>query len=855
MLKVLWLQAFLCLMGSLCAQSTRKLNIVKNKFVDSSQAALLKEDMVYDLPIISVNEGERSEGNIPFVPSILSAGRDVFMSTASFHFGVVRFKIRGYDGNVFSTQINGMPMDNLDDNNTQWSLWSGLNDVTKNTEMILGIKPGEHLFGDIGNAVSMDMRASKQREQTQFSYAFSNRSFSHRWMYTTAKGFNKKGWAYSLSGSWRSAGEGYFPGTNYYGGSYFVALDKRLNDGHLVSMIFLGSATANAKQGPVLKESVALASALYNPYWGYQSGKKRSANIGRSHQPVLIITDDHRINNNSYWISTIGCTMGEKSNTALDWYKAADPRPDYYRYLPSYQTDSVLRLFVVDEMHHHESLRQINWDHLYTVNKNSREALFDADGVSGNTITGLRSHYILEERVVGMTRVSINTNFHTRLNEELSFSGGANWQLQQSHYFKRMNDLLGGDYFVDWNQFAERDFPNDVAVIQNDLNNPNRIVKAGDIYGYDYLVNTNKGAAWAQITGSRKKIDFFAAFEMVYTSYERYGKMKNGLFRFNSFGRSTLNEFNTYAMKAGITYKINGRKYLYLQAAAFSKPPLFDDVFISPRTRDTRQDIIQTEKVKTAEAGYVCNAPRIKLRCSAYITSFKDGMNVTTFYHDGYGNFVNYALSGINKLHYGTEFGMEYKVSNHILFTTAASIGRYYYNNRQMVAVSADNDASVLEKTIIFSQNFRIPGTPQEAYGVGISYQSAGSFYLNVSGNYFRQQWLAINPLRRTYNAVENVVAGTEQWDRIIDQQLLPDQYTVDLSAGNSFRLKLYHGKQKQTLVFNLSINNLLNKQDVISGGYEQLRFDTDTKNIDKFPPKYFYAMGLNFSASFSLRF
>jgi hypothetical protein len=54
--------------------------------------------------------------------------------------------------------------------------------------------------------------------------------------------------------------------------------------------------------------------------------------------------------------------------------------------------------------------------------------------------------------------------------------------------------------------------------------------------------------------------------------------------------------------------------------------------------------------------------------------------------------------------------------------------------------------------------------------------------------------------------------------------------------------------------VFYLSINNLLNNQNIISGGYEQLRFDAETKNPDKFPPKYFYAMGLQFSANISLR-
>jgi hypothetical protein len=478
----------------------------------------------------------------------------------------------------------------------------------------------------------------------------------------------------------------------------------------------------------------------------------------------------------------------------------------------------------------------------------------DADGIYGNKVTGIRSHYILEERVVAMKRISINSVYNTRLNTVISFSGGVSILLQESRYFKKINDLLGGDYFVDWNQFAERDFPNDISVMQNDLNKPNRIVKKGDTYGYDYSVNTNKAAAWTQVTGSEKKIDFFAAAEITYISFYRDGKMKNGLFPYQSFGRSALNEFTNYAIKAGITYKINGRKYLYLHVAAISKAPLFDDVFISPRTRDTRQDNIQNEKIKSAEAGYVWNAPKIKLRISTYLTGFTDGMNVTTFYHDGYGNFVNYALSGIDKLHFGTELGVEWRAMNHLSFTAAASVGRYYYNSRQAVSVSADNDAYVLEKALIYSQNFRVPGTPQEAYGLGITYQSSGTFYMNLSSNYFRQQWLAFNPLRRTYAALENVVAGTEQWSKIIDQQLLPDQFTIDLSAGNSLRIKLFPAKHRQTLVFNISINNLLNKRDIISSGYEQLRFDTDTKNIDKFPPKYFYAMGFNFSANLSLR-
>ncbi len=853
MLKALWLLALLCLLFDTGKAQRRK--TVKNKFMDSAQFVQEKDDPSYDLPVIAVNENERAEANAAFVPGLLYANRDVFMSTAGFHFSVVRFRMRGYDGDLFSTQINGMHMNNIDDGNTQWSLWSGLNDVTRNSQTVLGLRAGEQDFGNIGSMVSIDMRASKQRVQTQFGYAFSNRTFTHRWSFTKSSGFTKRGWAFSYSGSWRIAEEGYMPGTNYKSGSYFIGIDKKIDDEHLLSFVFFGNASENGKQGPVLKESIELAnSSYYNPYWGYQSGRKRNANEARSHQPVFILTDDRRINNHTTILTTIGYVTGEKANTSLDWYKAADPRPDYYRYLPSYQTDSVLRSDVTAAIKENSNLQQINWDHLYDVNKHSVETLQDADGITGNSFTGLRSHYILQESVVQLKRLDVNTVLNTRLNDVLTFSGGASFQSQQSHYFKRLGDLLGGNYFVDWNQFAERDFPNDVYVIQNDLRHPNRIVREGDVYGYDYVVHTNKTTGWAQITGSKKKTDFFIAAELSNTNYQRDGKMKNGLFPFNSFGKSKINEFTNYALKAGITYKINGRKYWYVHGVVLSRAPLFDNVFISPRTRDTKQENIKNEKISSIETGYIYNAPRIKLRLSTYYTSFIDGMNVMTFYHDGYGSFVNYALSGIDKIHFGIELGIEYKLTNRFTLNTAVSLARYYYNSRQHVSVTADNDAYVLENTLIYSQNFRVGGSPQEAYGFGIAYQSLGSFYFNLSGNYFRQQWLDFNPLRRTYTALENVTAGSEQWNRIVEQTLLPEQYTVDLSGGASSRVKLFHSKHRHTLVFNISINNLLNKKNIISGGYEQLRFDTDTKNIDKFPPKYFYAMGLNFSANLSLR-
>lgn len=58
------------------------------------------------------------------------------------------------------------------------------------------------------------------------------------------------------------------------------------------------------------------------------------------------------------------------------------------------------------------------------------------------------------------------------------------------------------------NQFAERDFPVDNVANQFDLDNPNRILKAGDKFGYDYNININKAAAWAQGFSNSAKLIF-----------------------------------------------------------------------------------------------------------------------------------------------------------------------------------------------------------------------------------------------------------------------------------------------------------------------------------------------------------
>jgi len=665
-----------------------------------------------------------------------------------------------------------------------------------------------------------------------------------------------------LAGSWRYAAEGYVPGTYFNGYSWFAAIDKKLGQRQIISVIAFGAPAESGRQSASTQEIMDIAAThYYNPSWGYQNGRKRNANISKTNQPVIILTHDFRISNKTDITTSLSYSFGERSYSALDWFNAPDPRPDYYRYLSSYYTDDpALQQQVSNNLMSNEAARQINWNNLYNINRENTAVVYNANGIAGNTITGNRSYYIQGERVTNSKRINFNIVLNTRLSDHVDFIAGENYQSSNNNYFQRIADLLGGSFWVDVNQFAQRDFPTDNNAFQNDLNHPNRIVKTGDKYGYNYNININKASVWSQFVFKFSHMDFFVAGEGSQTIFKRVGNVKNGLFPDNSYGKSTPNIFYNYAIKGGFSYKINGRNYLYISGAVLTRAPYYEDAYISPRTRDILQDSLRNGYIETAEGGYILNAPKLKIHLVGYYTQMKHGLNVLTFYHDDFQDFVNYALSNINRLYFGGEFGFEANMARNLTISGAAAIGRYYYNSRQKAIITVDNTATILNIETVYSNNYRISSTPQEAYSFSVSYRSPKFWFISLTGNYFDQMWLDFNPVRRTNLATENLDHKSEAFHDVIDQQQLDAQYTLDAFAGYSWRIPhayIGSGFHKKPLYLSMyaGVNNILNNQDIISGGYEQLRFDYSTSDINKFPPKYYYAYGLNYFASIALRF
>ena len=203
----------------------------------------------------------------------------------------------------------------------------------------------------------------------------------------------------------------------------------------------------------------------------------------------------------------MGAHYARYGNTALNWYNAPDPRPDYYRYLPSYFEDEDMQMQYRDLWRSgRPDFTQINWDNLYLANANNLRA--------GNGA----AVYMVEERRSDLLETSFNSTLNKQFNRHLGLTAGVGARFTQSRQFKTVDDLLGSNYVLDIDKFAERDFSGDHDKLQNDLNRPDRKVYKDGIFGYNFNLNIYSANAWAVNRYTSRHWDYYYGAKLTYTN-------------------------------------------------------------------------------------------------------------------------------------------------------------------------------------------------------------------------------------------------------------------------------------------------------------------------------------------------
>jgi hypothetical protein len=788
------------------------------------------------------------ESDIQEISPLLTSSRDVFNNVASYTLSPARFSQRGYEGKYSDVYLNGLKMNDMNSGNVIWSLWGGVNDATRNQENYFGLESGNFAFGNVGGVGNVITRASKFRPGTRLTYSMSNRTYTNRAMVTHATGMMENGWSIALSTSRRWGDGGYVDGVFYDAWGYFLALEKKFNDSHSIAFTAVGTPTERGVANGSTQEVYDLVgSNFYNSNVGYQDGKKwRNARVRDNHEPIMLLNHYWDFNVDTKLTTSVGYRFGYNGYSAMNWYDAPDPRPDYYRNLPSYfdndgkrdQANEVRR-----EWREDSNTRHINWDRLYRTNYENEETIKDE---FGNIIAqGRRSKYVIEDRRNDQKQISASMVFNTKLTDIFKLDAGVNYRKNTTENFNKIKDLLGGEYWLDIDQFAERDFAYDQDIIQSDLRNPNRIVKKGDTYSHNYDANIQDYKVWATGTANFLKVDTYAGIEVGRSSFYRTGNYQRGLFPNNSYGNSEKKNFTEFAGKIGGTYKISGRHYITANAGYLEKAPHFVNSFISPRTRNTLVSDLKTEKIASADINYLIRTPFAKGRVTAYYTHIGDQTKIMSFYDDYHRSFGNYVMTNIDKEHMGVELGLELKLTPTITAEGMLGYGTYKYISNPDYVQTIDNTEQIVDEDKVYWENFNVEGTPMSVGSLGFTYNSPNYWFIGIKGSYFGNSYISMNPVLRTDR-------GRADLDyQYIEQERFGSGFTVDAFAGLSYRIQY-----KYFLGVNISASNLLDRTNMKSGGYEQLRVRVeDGKMTRPFDKRYFYMFGRNFFFNVNFRF
>lgn len=800
---------------------------------------------------LTSDELDDDESSAQSSVGLLQSSKDVFASTAAYDLGAYWFRVRGYDNKYNDVFFNGIKMNKIDNGRVTFNNWGGLNDITRRpAELTYGLEPSTTAFGDIGGVTNFDTRPSMLRKGVSLSYSLTNRSYRNRIMATYNTGLLKNGWGFTFSGSRRWADEGRIDGTLYDAWAYYLGVEKRFNNKHTLYLTAFGAPNRRATNSPNTKEVTDLVGTGYNSYWGWQDGEKRSERIKKTHEPIAMLTHLWNFNLNTKLTTSVAYQFGTNSGTRLDWDNANNPSPTYYKNMPSYYLQSGIDKPEVAEVYtqrwQNGTIGQLNWSSLYGMNHL-------------RNLQGKSAAYVLAEDFQDDQTMTFSTNLSTKLDKNIDFIVAASYQNTTSENYREVADLLGGNHFSNVDDFAT---PGTSG--QFDEDNPNREIKKGDKYQYNYEINRQYADLFIQTKMNWDAFTWTLGMTVSTTSFYRDGKFRHYLYLDNSKGKSETYDFWNYGIKSNLLYKIDGRNFLALNGQYSTNAPTADEVFANARSNDLTVSNLENAEIFAGEFSYILRAPKIKGRATAFYTLAKNEMEKSFGYidNDAQTFFAAEVLTDVEKEHLGGEIAVEAQVTPTISVNAVASIGQYTYKNNPNYYLFSDDivDGGVQSFGKSYLANYHLANGPQQGYSMGIEYRSPQYWWLGVNGNYLVANYLDIAPFNRTseFASLENnptVGEIDEQTLRgLLKQHKISDEFMLNVNAGKTFRFGKYY------IGVGLTVNNVLNNKNYVTGGFEQMRGGSYSNMLDEnyrqtFGPKMWYDQGTSYFLNVFLRF
>ena len=165
-----------------------------------------------------------------------------------------------------------------------------------------------------------------------------------------------------------------------------------------------------------------------------------------------------------------------------------------------------------------------------------------------------------------------------------------------------------------------------------------------------------------------------------------------------------------------------------------NKAPVVQNAYVNPRENNQVVSNLQSERTTTLDVNYYIRLPKITGRITGFYTRFQNITDINFFFVDaGVGSdFVQEVVTDLDKLHMGTELGVEYQISAAVKLSAVASVGKYRYASDPFVSINFDtagaeedliNPDGYVDLGISKIKDYKLAQGPQQAYALGIEYR------------------------------------------------------------------------------------------------------------------------------------
>ena len=729
-----------------------------------------------------------------------------------YNFGFVRHARRGAFYHEHKTSLNGIRISGL--------YTSDGYRLQLETNTDAGIALGRHTMGGT-TAIADYTIAYPARQRTNIGFSVSSRNLPGTISTTTAQHIGKD-WSIVADVAARAGKDMHIDGVFTDEARFNIVATGRIDSLHHISFALLASPSRRGVRSSSIKQAFSLTgNPLYNPAWGYSNEVARSSRIRRDLTPILITSYDGCLSKKTSFTASFGATIGYRSISMLDWFDAPTPAPDNYRYMPDYYTDADIADAVANVWRENDSrYTQVNFDELYARNQ----------------LNGKESLYAIADQMERTTTLQLHAVARTQIDIRNSLTYGIDGTIDRSRYFKQMRDLLGGEYVTDIDHYLIDDdsYRNS---LQNNLYEPNRKIGVGDRYGYDYALTSNTLSLFAIYRHNTERLLFDAGAQVGYASVTRRGYYCKELFADTSFGRSRRLKFSPFALRAAMQYTLSESHTINAAISIENSPAATDDYFLQAEYNNRTIDSPTAAQQYAAEFGYTFSHNRLQLRLTAFTRLSQNEAQTMRLYDDVSGEYSDIVTSHIGRLAIGIEAETKWRFMEHWTLSGAIAAGRYTYAGNPLVSVYRDTDNHLLaDRNMSYTGGCYIGNAPQLMATLRLEYYNRG-WRVALDGAYAGMRYVTPSFLRRT-ERVFRQASSPEMHDRFINQERLPDAFTVDASLSKSIYLQRYdrriystvaaprfidrHPHSYITIFF--AVRNLTGNRNTIYSGYESSR-------------------------------